>query len=79
MEICRIAEERVGPEMVECLTTIGVEVGDDSGLELSSLTFCLDALLSQPPFKHARADIKRQSGDVLRVDYLEVDDGGPSN
>ena len=79
MEICRIAEERAGPAMVGSLTAVGVEVGDDSGLEVSSLTFCLETLLAQPPFNGARAEVARRPGDVLRVDYLEVDDGRPGD
>jgi Zn finger protein HypA/HybF involved in hydrogenase expression len=77
MEICRIAGERLGPDDAALLSEIGVEVGDTSGLEPSSLEFCLEALLSEPPFRGARANIIAGAGDVLRVNYLEVDDERP--
>ena len=75
LDICRIAEERAGEGGAGRVVAVGVEVGDDSGVEVSSLTFCLEALLTQPPFSKARPVIDRQPGDVLRVAYLEVDDG----
>ena len=45
----------------------------------ANLAFCLEALLASPPFRHARPDLVRLSGDQLRVSYLEVDDGGPTD
>jgi Zn finger protein HypA/HybF involved in hydrogenase expression len=77
LEICRIAEQQAGPSGAGQVRTVGVEVGDDAGVEVSSLTFCLEALLAQPPFTQARPVIDRLPGDVLRVSYLEVDDGRP--
>jgi Zn finger protein HypA/HybF involved in hydrogenase expression len=77
MEICRIAGERLGLDDIALLTEIGVEVGDESGLEPSSLEFCLEALLNEPPFRGARPNIIAGTGDVLRVNYLEVDDERP--
>ncbi len=79
LEICRIAEDQAGPGRAERVVTVGVEVGDNSGVEVSSLAFCLEALLVQPPFTKARPVIDRQPGDVLRVSYLEVDDGRPDD
>jgi Zn finger protein HypA/HybF involved in hydrogenase expression len=79
LEICRIAEDQVGPGGAECLVAVGVEVGDDAGVEVSSLAFCLEALLTQPPFAKAKPVIDRRPGDVLRVSYLEVDDAGPDD
>jgi len=73
LEVCRMAEERVGEP--ESLVAVGVEVGDDAGVEPENLSFCLEALLSAPPFGQARPVILRQPGDVLRLAYLEVDDG----
>jgi Zn finger protein HypA/HybF involved in hydrogenase expression len=73
-EVCRMAEERLGPEASPRLRLVGLEVGDTCGLEPDNLSFCLDALLAQPPFGRARAELQRCSGDVLRLDYLEVDD-----
>ena len=79
MEICRMAEERLTPEQVAQLTEVGVEVGDDSGLEPENLQFCLEALLMHPPFTGAKPVIRRSSGDALRLDYLEFDDGRPDD
>jgi len=79
LEICRIAEEKLGPHGVGQLVTIGVEVGDQAGVEPDNLSFCLEALLGAPPFRGARPAIARLPGDVLRVSYLEVDDAGPDD
>lgn len=72
-EICRIAAETLGPQAPWC-TGVAVRVGHDSGLEPANLQFCLEALLTEPPFAGARATILEGTGDELRVDYLEVDD-----
>ncbi len=61
------------------LVTVGVAVGDDAGVEPSSLEFCLAAVLTHPPFAGARAVLTKVPGDVLRLDYLEIDDGRPDN
>jgi Zn finger protein HypA/HybF involved in hydrogenase expression len=76
LEICRIAEDRLEPGDLPRLVTVGLELGEDSGLEPDNLSFCLETLLSQPPFGAARPAITRLPGDVLRVSYLEIDDGG---
>lgn len=75
LEICRIAEDRLGPGAAAGLLAVGVEVGDQAGIEPDNLVFCLEALLAAPPFGSARPDVVRRPGDVLRVTYLEVDDG----
>jgi Zn finger protein HypA/HybF involved in hydrogenase expression len=75
LEVCRMAEEQFGPDRSARLRLVGLAVGDDAGVEPGNLSFCLDALLSQPPFGQARAAVVRYPGDVLRVDYYEVDDG----
>jgi len=75
MEICRIAEAHTGSAGASRLRRVAVVVGNDAAVEPSSLEFCLEALLGQPPFGAARAEIVREPGDALRVDYLEVDDG----
>jgi hypothetical protein len=36
-------------------------------------------LLTSPPFRAAKPVIERVEGDVLRVSYLEVDDGRPDD
>jgi Zn finger protein HypA/HybF involved in hydrogenase expression len=79
LEICRMAEEKLTMQQAGRLKVVGIEVGDDCGLEPDNLVFCLDALLGQPPFGGARASLARRPGDVLRLDYLEIDDGDPDH
>lgn len=79
LEVCRMAEERLGPEELPQLVTVGLEVGRSSGLEAANLQFCLESLLAAPPFAGARAIITPLPGDVLRLAYLEVDDGNPDD
>jgi len=79
LEICRIAEDQAGRAGAGRVVTVGVEVGDQSGVEISSLEFCLEELLRQPPFHQAKPVIARPPGDVLRVSYLEVDDDRPDD
>jgi Zn finger protein HypA/HybF involved in hydrogenase expression len=79
LEICRLAEEQVGAEAVAEIVTVGVEVGDRAGVEPENLAFCLEAVLAEPPFRGARPVIERREGDVLRLVYVEVDDGRPEN
>lgn len=74
LEVCRMAEQQVGAARLGEVVTVGLEVGDDAGLEVENLRFCLETLLAQPPFGHARPVIQRRRGDVLRLDYLELDD-----
>ena len=78
LEIARIAEARLG-ETAHQLVTVAVDVGDTAGVEYSSLEFCLEAVLATPPFRGAKPHIVRCNGDVLRVAYLEIDDGSPEN
>jgi len=78
LEICRIAEEQVGWDALPRVTEVAVEVGDDAGIEVGNLEFCLEALLSHPPFVDAKPMIFREAGDGLRVRYLDVDDGRPT-
>ena len=75
MEVCRIAEARVPKGHVGRIVTVGLDVGDDSGVEPDSLGFWLESLLASPPFGSAKPVIERVAGDGLRVSYLEVDDG----
>jgi hydrogenase nickel incorporation protein HypA/HybF len=79
LEVCRIAEQQVGVAAVPRVVAVGLDVGDDAGVEISSLEFCLESLLAMPPFRGARPVITRLPGDVLRVSYLEVDDGSPDD
>ena len=61
------------------ISGIGVEVGQDAGIELDNFRFCLDALLSEPPFSGARAELLPAEGDTLRLTYVEVADGRPDH
>lgn len=79
MEVCRMAEQRLGRSGAAGLVAVGVDVGADAGVEPDSLAFCLEALLAEPPFAGAKPHILRQPGDVLRVSYLEVADAGPND
>ena len=79
MEVCRLAEERLGRAALPQLVAVGVEVGDDAGIEPTALEFCLEALLAEPPFTGAKPVLVGAAGDVLRLSYLEVDDGRPDD
>jgi hydrogenase nickel incorporation protein HypA/HybF len=79
LEVCRIAEEKVGSAAIGRVVAVGLDVGDDAGVEISSLEFCLESLLATPPFRGARPVITRLHGDFLRVSYLDVDDGRPND
>ena len=79
LEVCRIAEQQVGSGAAGRVVAVGLDVGDDAGVEVSSLEFCLESLLSEPPFDGATPVITRLPGDTLRVSYLEVDDGRPDD
>ncbi len=79
LEVCRLAEARLGRQVLSDVVAVGVEVGDDAGVEPESLAFCLEAVLATPPFRRAKPVITRLPGDVLRLSYLEVDDGRPDD
>lgn len=74
LEVCRLAEEQVGAEALPRVTGIGLEVGHRSGVMADNLAFCLDTLLTHPPFRAARALIRRTDGSELRLEWLELDD-----
>lgn len=79
LEVCRLAEQAAGPERAEQVVTVALVVGDDAGVEVNNLEFCLEALLREPPFRAARPVINRSAGDELRLEYVEVDDGSPDD
>ena len=79
LEVCRLAEEVMERERGVAVRSLGVEVGDDAGIEVANFRFCLDALLTEPPLTGARAEILVTSGDSLRLTYVEVDDGRPDD
>lgn len=74
LEIARIAEHKLGANAAQ-LVGIAVDVGDDAGVERSSLEFCLEAVFATPPFRSVRPTIVACAGDTLSVAYLEIDDG----
>ena len=78
MEIGRIAERTLGDAAPQ-LVTVAVDVGDAAGVEPASLEFCLEAVFATPPFLGAKPHLVRRAGDVLRVAYLEIDDGHPDD
>jgi len=78
-EVCRITEAHVGADHLSHVVEVGVEVGDQAGVEVGNLEFCLEVLLSSPPFGHGRPAITRLDGTDLRVSYVEIDDGCPDD
>jgi len=75
LEVCRLAGDVLVRERGAAVRAIGVEVGDDAGIEIENFRFCLTALLTEPPFVGARAELQAAPGDTLRLAYVEVDDG----
>jgi len=73
IEIGRLAEEKLGPAVERCVA-VGVDVGMESGVEPSALEFCLEAVLSHPPWKGARAVLTTPPGDIFQVTWFEVED-----
>lgn len=78
LEVGRMAEEYLRQHPGRLLR-LGVVVGDDAGVEPDNFAFCLEAVLAGPPFGGARPELSRVPGDMLRLDYLEVDDGRPDH
>jgi len=77
IEIGRLAEEKLGPAVSRCVA-VGVDVGTASGVEPSALEFCLEAVLSYPPWKRARPVLTRPAGDIFQVTWFEVEDDDSS-
>ncbi|MDX2182881.1 MAG: hydrogenase/urease maturation nickel metallochaperone HypA [Gemmatimonadaceae bacterium] len=74
MEVCRVLEGQLSITQQTQLVTVSLEVGTDATVEIANLQFCLDALLSQPPFRGATVRLTPVAGEDLRVAYLELDD-----
>ncbi|HYD51719.1 MAG TPA: hydrogenase/urease maturation nickel metallochaperone HypA [Gemmatimonadaceae bacterium] len=74
MEICRIVERTVGVDQLSRVTSLGVAVGDQANVEVTSLRFCLESLVARPPFGRARVEVVRSGDDALRLEYLEIDE-----
>jgi len=79
LEVSRIAQDYVGRDEIHRVVLVGMDVGEEAGVEVGSLEFCLEAVLTQPPFHNVRVVIKTVPGDVLLLAYLEIDDGRPKN
>ncbi len=79
LEVCRIAESRLDAADLPRIRAVGVVVGRDANVEVENFRFCLEALLSAPPFAGARPDLELSPGDDLRLAWLEVDDGRPDH
>lgn len=79
LEVIKIAEERVGEKALPDVVKVGVQVGNDAGVVIDSLQFCLEVVLAAAPFGRAKPEIECVEGDVLRLSYLEVDDGSAAD
>ncbi len=79
LEVCRIAEAHLPAPGRSRVLAVGVELGRDAGVEPGSFRFCLEALLAEPPFEGARAEIVPSPGEELRLLWVEVDDGDPDH
>lgn len=78
LEVCRLTEEQVGAEALPAITAVGVEVGENAGIVVDNLEFCLEALLSRPPFGAAKPIIERTRGEALRLAWLDIEEGEES-
>lgn len=78
VEVGRLAAEQVDRSLLPRVRAVGVEVGDRAGVVVGALEFCLEAVLTEPPFEEARPVIERRSGDVLRLAWIEVEDEEPA-
>lgn len=74
MEVCRLARNHLEPDEAPRLVALGLDVGDEAGIVVDNLEFCLETLLAEPPFGRARPEIDRLEGDVLRITYLDIDE-----
>lgn len=79
LEVCRVAETVRERERGIAIRAIGVEIGDDAGIEVENFRFCLEALLLEPPFAGARVELVPAGGEALRVSYVEIDDDRPND
>jgi Zn finger protein HypA/HybF involved in hydrogenase expression len=79
LEVCRLAEQALDQGGGGRVLRVAVEVGDDAGVEVENFRFCLDALLTEPPFRGAACELIRAPGEDFRLAWVEVDDGRPSH
>ena len=79
MEVGRLAAEQLDRELLPRVSAVGVEVGDRAGVVVDALEFCLEAVLTEPPFGEAHPVVERCRGDVLRLAWIDVEDGEPGD
>ena len=79
LEVRRIVEDNIAADRLADVVSVSLEVGDDAGVECDSLQLSLDVVLASPPFAHAKAEILRVPGDVLRVSQVEIRDGSAND
>lgn len=79
LEVCRLAEQALDRGGGGRVLRVAVEVGDDAGVEVENFRFCLDALLTEPPFRGAASELIRAPGEEFRLAWVEVDDERPSH
>jgi Zn finger protein HypA/HybF involved in hydrogenase expression len=79
LEDCRQAEQVLEREGGGTVRRLAVEIGDDAGLERENFRFCLESLLSAPPFNGTHAEFLQGEGPDLRLAWVEVDDGRPDD
>jgi Zn finger protein HypA/HybF involved in hydrogenase expression len=77
LEICAVLERQLPPHQLPQLVAIGLDVGEDANIEMANLQFCLDTLLTHPPFAGATVEVTAVPGEELRIGYLDVDDERP--
>jgi Zn finger protein HypA/HybF involved in hydrogenase expression len=75
LEVCRLARQALAHGGGGRVLRVGVEVGDDTGLEPENFRFCLNALLTESPFNGASTELIPGPGVDLRLAWVEVDDG----
>ena len=64
----------VGPNQLPQVVEVGLDVGDEAGVEIDALEFCLEAALATLPFTGAKPVITRLTGDVLRLSGMSMCD-----
>ncbi len=69
------AEEHLRERAGCRLMTIGMRLGEMSGVDRESLGFCFECLVKDTPLDHVRLAIEyRPGGDELEVTYLELEE-----
>ena len=69
------AREEMERRQQKRLTRIGLRLGDLSGVDLNSLSFCFEVLVKDTDFEAVTLDVERTAKDDLAMTFLEFDDG----